>query len=451
MKLQSQLKSLMINHWMFVLIPILSRTVSVESYYVSPCRRSKGYPQSSSSMPMTASVNGQGGAEEDRTLYDILNASPTDTTQQLRQNYRALVRQTHPDAVLEEEKEQAAIQFSEIAEAWSILSNPKERLRYDRSIKAREITDSIEEVLEGGFRAAFSTAYQTSRGIQNVGEQLDKARESTSQRFEEVRESTSQRFERARKTTELQKKSKSLLQKSQREAAKYDQLQSRLANRDRRHELLQQRNNNGRQQQQQQEGFTSSMANKVFKSFQQYDRLFNNSDEQSTVLKFQNNGNTNSDEAVARTIEKLVETEQESKQTTKAHKETLNSLIEAERRIEQSKTEEQRALENLQEAQRRLEEAQAFRMETEKAHGTVLQTERVAFSNVERSQNSLQKQQDRTIETLRRFEDLCIWRENAYLKEESRKAKDLSTKLKAKADELQGKAEALRNEENDSI
>jgi curved DNA-binding protein CbpA len=367
--------------------------------------------------------------EEERTLYDILNASPTDSPTELRQKYRALVRQTHPDAIsIESEKEQAATQFAEIAAAWNIISNPKERLRYDRTIKAKEFTNNVEDILEGGFRAAFQTAYQTAGGIKSVGEQLD-----------QVRVGTGQRLEKARKIAEYVAKSRALQQRSVRESARQEELQQRLANRERRHQLLQQ------QQQSEAQKLTSNMANQVVKTFLNYDSLSFSGG--NGVYGFNNNNYENySEDAVAKTIGRLVEMEEEHQQKTQDYQMTKKGLAQAQRKIDQAASEEQRAIQWLEEAKANLEQLQLARQESERAYGQVLQTERIAFSHIERFENSLSKQQDRTRETLKRTEDLYIWKENAYLKEESRKAKNLSQKLLAKADELQTKADDLRRE-----
>jgi curved DNA-binding protein CbpA len=380
-------------------------------------------------------TNGGGGGEEEqeqeRTLYDILNASPTDSLMEMKQKYRALVRQTHPDAIpIESEKEQAATRFAEIAAAWNILSNPKERMRYDRTIKAKEFTNNVEDILEGGFRAAFETAYQTAGGIKSVGEQLD-----------QVRVGTGQRFEKARKIAEYVAKSQSLQRKSVRESARQEELQRRLASRERRHQLLE------RQQQSQAQKLTSNTANQVVETFQNYDSL--SFSDGNGVYGFNNNNNNYdnyAEDAVAKTIGRLVEMEEEHQQKSQDYQITQRELAQAQRKMDQAVSEEQRAIQRLEEARANLKQVQMARRESERAHGEVLQTDRVALSHMERFEHSLSKQQDRTRETLRRTEDLYIWKENVYLKEESRKANNLAQELLAKADEWQAKADDLRNE-----
>eukprot|EP00980_Cylindrotheca_fusiformis_P005862 scaffold1231_cov107-Cylindrotheca_fusiformis.AAC.10 len=361
------------------------------------------------------------GEGRERTLYDILEASPTDSQQQLREKYRALVRQTHPDAV-DSGKEQAAIQFAEIAAAWNILSNPKERLRYDRTMKAKEFTNQVEDILEGGFRAAFERAYQTAGEIQNVGAQLD-----------QVRSKAKQRLEMASKITEYRNKSRTLQQRANREASRQRDLQLRLSNRQQNRWL----------QDLQNEPMTSAMATEVLKNFQQYDNL--PSSENNSGFGFGRDAGLDKNQ-VAATIERLNEMEQEYRQTTVEYQKIRKALTSAQRKIELAVSEEERAYRKLLEAQAQLEQAQSARQESEDFYGQVLQAERVAFSQMERSESSLAKQKDRTRETLRRTEDLFIWKENAYLKEEAQQAEILSQKLQTKAEELQIKADELKRE-----
>jgi hypothetical protein len=71
--------------------------------------------------------------EKERTLYEILNAPQDATRSELKKQYVSLARVSHPDA----QKNDAAVDFQQIAEAWRTLGNPKSRRRYDRQLKAK--------------------------------------------------------------------------------------------------------------------------------------------------------------------------------------------------------------------------------------------------------------------------------------------------------------------------
>lgn len=88
-----------------------------------------------------------------QNLYEILN-SPTDATRaELKRNYIKLVRKTHPDALIavsnnnENESSSDDPEFQEIMNAWRTLSNPLERKRYDRKLRAEKFTTRIETVV----------------------------------------------------------------------------------------------------------------------------------------------------------------------------------------------------------------------------------------------------------------------------------------------------------------
>jgi len=64
--------------------------------------------------------------------YEILKVSPEATSAEIKSAYRRLARKLHPDTV--SGSEETAVKFAEIAEAYEILGNAKERTRYDRQL-----------------------------------------------------------------------------------------------------------------------------------------------------------------------------------------------------------------------------------------------------------------------------------------------------------------------------
>jgi hypothetical protein len=67
-----------------------------------------------------------------RTLYDILGASKDDSKTEIKRKYILLAKLSHPDATRGSSTLRSDLDFSEIAAAYRILSNTKERKRYDR-------------------------------------------------------------------------------------------------------------------------------------------------------------------------------------------------------------------------------------------------------------------------------------------------------------------------------
>ena len=119
--------------------------------------------------------------ESEQTFYDILGASPGDSPQQLRQHYHRLARKLHPDAKHSRQVPFYAklnsdavdsLDFSQVVAAWTILSNPKERLRYDRSLRVKKISNTVEGVVVMCFRLAFRVVSEVSSSARFFARQV---------------------------------------------------------------------------------------------------------------------------------------------------------------------------------------------------------------------------------------------------------------------------------------
>ncbi len=64
-----------------------------------------------------------------RSLYDILNVSPTATAEEIKAAYRALAKRFHPD--LNPNKPEAEARFKEVSAAFAVLGDPERRRQYD--------------------------------------------------------------------------------------------------------------------------------------------------------------------------------------------------------------------------------------------------------------------------------------------------------------------------------
>ncbi|MEV6742748.1 DnaJ domain-containing protein, partial [Streptomyces sp. NPDC051104] len=90
-----------------------------------------------------------------RDFYEVLGVSRTASQDEIQQAYRKLARKYHPDV----NKDPAAEErFKDLNEAYSVLSDPKTRARYDRfGEDFRKIPEDFEERVAagagGGFRA----------------------------------------------------------------------------------------------------------------------------------------------------------------------------------------------------------------------------------------------------------------------------------------------------------
>jgi curved DNA-binding protein CbpA len=92
------------------------------------------------------------------TLYDVLGASPTHSRPELKKCYITMAKKYHPDAMISNSNSNSnAIDndndnndtntdnpdFSDIAAAWRVLSDPKERKRYDRTLQAEQFSQDV--------------------------------------------------------------------------------------------------------------------------------------------------------------------------------------------------------------------------------------------------------------------------------------------------------------------
>src|ERR671917_1902290 len=83
-----------------------------------------------------------------RDYYDALGVSRTASTEELQRAYRKLAREYHPDVNRDPGAEE---RFKEISEAYSVLSDPDTRKRYDRiGPDFRQIPEGYEAYADAG-------------------------------------------------------------------------------------------------------------------------------------------------------------------------------------------------------------------------------------------------------------------------------------------------------------
>ncbi|KAL7566429.1 hypothetical protein ACA910_000910 [Epithemia clementina (nom. ined.)] len=138
-------------------IPSSSRTTTRTGVASSPVSTDESSSSSSSVFDEEDEAVVENLKLKKKTLYEILGAQPNFTRAELKQRYVALAKITHPDARRNGAGAAAAaaaaaqnsvnggeaLDFTEIAAAWRILSDEKQRKRYDRSLKAEQISDNI--------------------------------------------------------------------------------------------------------------------------------------------------------------------------------------------------------------------------------------------------------------------------------------------------------------------
>jgi len=103
---------------------------------------------------------------DNRNLYEILECPRDASRKEIRKSYISLARTLHPDANIGRDGGYSAAgntssttngdDFDKVAKAWKILSNDLEKRRYDRSLRAKEFVDDIDEKVSNiNLKAAF--------------------------------------------------------------------------------------------------------------------------------------------------------------------------------------------------------------------------------------------------------------------------------------------------------
>ncbi|MBL1291316.1 DnaJ C-terminal domain-containing protein [Streptomyces sp. NPDC057067] len=97
-----------------------------------------------------------------RDFYDVLGVSRTASQDEIQQAYRKLARKHHPDV----NKDPAAEErFKDLNEAYSVLSDPKTRARYDRfGEDFRKIPEDFDDRVAAGADGGFRTRRTAGAG-----------------------------------------------------------------------------------------------------------------------------------------------------------------------------------------------------------------------------------------------------------------------------------------------
>ncbi|MYW21844.1 DnaJ domain-containing protein, partial [Streptomyces sp. SID2955] len=83
-----------------------------------------------------------------RDFYEVLGVSRTASQDEIQQAYRRLARRHHPDVNKDPGAEE---RFKDLNEAYSVLSDPKSRARYDRfGEDFRKIPEDFDERVAAG-------------------------------------------------------------------------------------------------------------------------------------------------------------------------------------------------------------------------------------------------------------------------------------------------------------
>jgi DnaJ-class molecular chaperone len=73
-----------------------------------------------------------------RDFYAVLAIAKSATDDQIRQRFRQLARERHPDRFLGDQKQAAEVEFQEITQAFNVLSDAERRRQHDMDLARRQ-------------------------------------------------------------------------------------------------------------------------------------------------------------------------------------------------------------------------------------------------------------------------------------------------------------------------
>lgn len=111
--------------------------------------------------------------------YSVLGVSHHATTKQLKERFRALVRERHPDRFHGAEKADAETAFQAITEAFNILTDPERRRQHDEALKnpvkptRHNPLDAAKLFVSRGIKAYNDASYLDAAGNFNRAVEID--------------------------------------------------------------------------------------------------------------------------------------------------------------------------------------------------------------------------------------------------------------------------------------
>lgn len=111
--------------------------------------------------------------------YSVLGVPRDATTKQLKERFRALVRERHPDRFHGAEKADAEAAFQSITEAFNILTDPERRRQHDESLKGpakqdrHNPLDAAKLFVSRGLKALNDASYLDAAGNFNRAVEID--------------------------------------------------------------------------------------------------------------------------------------------------------------------------------------------------------------------------------------------------------------------------------------
>jgi curved DNA-binding protein CbpA len=107
-------------------------------------------------------------------FYAVLAVTKTATDDQIRQRFRQLAREKHPDRFAGEQKLAAERAFQEITQAFNVLSDPDLRRQYDMALERRQEVPSDPKVVARVYLQRGVRAYK-EKNLVEAADNFDRA------------------------------------------------------------------------------------------------------------------------------------------------------------------------------------------------------------------------------------------------------------------------------------
>jgi curved DNA-binding protein CbpA len=344
------------------------------------------------------------------TLYDILGASPRDTQQQLKLRYTSLVKRLHPDTnPAGGTANNGEYDLCDINAAWEILGDKKERLRYDRSLQAKEFTENVEAMVGLGIKTAIpwlkKTADTTAAAVDITAAAVDASARAAQLGAEQAKL--------AYGVFELEQQSKAMEQKSAAERLKAQRLQKEIDS------LPRKRISTLTYKQKADIGFVE--AQRILNTFQL----------------------DNVPATLSKELKVLQETEQLMKESLQTTTSTQRAISMAERKLEQALKAEIQAQKRLEEAERALAIARQNHEDARKLEADALLEDKTAKMNLDKVETSLQKTREKVRLGLSQQQDVYLDKLAKQMQAEKKELINSANELYSEAQALMRRAQEL--------
>jgi curved DNA-binding protein CbpA len=107
-------------------------------------------------------------------FYGVLAVAKTATDDQIRQRFRQLARERHPDRFAGEQKQAAELAFQEITQAFNVLSDPELRRQHDMALERRQEAPSDPKVVARVYLQRGVRAYK-EKNLVEAADNFDRA------------------------------------------------------------------------------------------------------------------------------------------------------------------------------------------------------------------------------------------------------------------------------------